>query len=217
MDCRTAHLLIEAFHDDELGVVEAATLLSHLETCPDCERRCEAARRLKSVFRDSRPVVACPEALKRRVARRVDHARRFPFAVPPSVTLFLLATGLGVLIGELVPLRGRPVVASGALPITEAGVTERVSGEVLCVRCALERLFPESSFRAAGHHPVLRTADGRLFTILPGPSESRLAAPGCAGTKVEITARVFPRSGLADVVSVRTGSRGTPMAVARGQ
>jgi hypothetical protein len=200
VDCQTAHLLIEAFHDDELGVVEAATLLAHLDACPHCARRHEAARRLKSVFREGRPVVECPEVLKRRLSLRVETARRFPLAVPASVTLFVLATGLGLLVGHAVPLRARAGSPGGA-PLEVPG-TRWVTGDVFCVRCALEKLFPGSSFSGAPHRPVLHTADGRLFTILPSPAPG-LDKAGCAGQHVDVLARLYPESGLARVVSMR--------------
>lgn len=203
MDCHTAHLLIEAFHDDELGVVEAATLLAHLDVCRACARRHEAARRLKSVFREARPVVECPEALKRRLARSMDRGRRFPRAVPPPVTLFVLAAGLGILVGEALPLRARPASASPSL-LAETPVTQRLIGEVFCLRCALDRLRPGSALAGTPHRAVLRTADGRLYTLLPGRPAALEA--GCSARRVEVLARLYPENGLAQLVSIHERS-----------
>lgn len=203
MDCQTARLLIEAFHDDELGVVEAATLLAHFDGCPECARRNEAARRLKSVFRETRPVVQCPESLKKKVCRNMETSRRFPRAIPPSLTLFVLAAGLGLLVGEAVPLR---MFGSSSVAFAESPVTQRVSGDVFCVRCALERRFPGTSFRSAPHRPILRTADGRLFTILPGSAGATLVSAGCTGRHVDLVARLYPDSGLARVVRVNAAA-----------
>lgn len=211
MDCRTAHLLIEAFHDDELEVMEAASLLAHLEGCRECARRHEAVRRLKQVFRELRPVVTCPEELRRRLASRVEPTRRLRRRVPPSIGIFVVAAGLGLLVGEAVPLRGRAEsTPSFGFPTAESTALQRVSGEVFCLRCALERLFPGSSFAGAPHRPVLRTADGRLFTILPGGAEPSLATRGCSGRHVDLLARLDPRNGLARVVAVSLGAATVP-------
>lgn len=202
MDCRTASLLIEAYHDDELELVDAARLLAHFEECPACRQHCEQAGKLRETLKTCRPVDRCPEELARRLARRLDtrpgpRARR---AFPRSVTI-VFAAGCGIAVGWAAVGFRAPSPAASALPLA----VQRVDGELVCLRCAMKHGLPGMAGQLEGtpHRPLLLTADGRLFVLRSqNPVRLRLEADGPARRHVSLMASLDETSGLADVVEV---------------
>jgi len=202
MDCRTASLLIEAYHDDELELVDAARLLAHFEECPACCQHCEEAGKLRETLKTCRPVDHCPEELARRLARRLDtppgpRPRR---AFPRSVTI-VFAAGCGIAVGWAAVRFRTPSLTAAALP----HAVQRVEGELVCLRCAMEHGIPGMSARLEGtpHRPLLLTADGRLFVLRSqNPVRSRLEADGLVRRHVSLMASLDETSGLADVTEV---------------
>lgn len=202
MDCRTASLLIEAYHDDELELVDAARLLAHFEECPACCQHCEEAGKLRETLKTCRPVDHCPEELARRLARRLDtppgpRPRR---AFPRSVTI-VFAAGCGIAVGWAAVRFRAPSLTAAALP----HAVQRVEGELVCLRCAMEHGMPGMSARLEGtpHRPLLLTADGRLFVLRSqNPVRSRLEADGPVRRHVSLMASLDETSGLADVTEV---------------
>jgi anti-sigma factor RsiW len=202
MDCRTASLLIEAYHDDELELVDAARLLAHFEECPACCQHCEEAGKLRETLKTCRPVDHCPEDLARRLARRLDtppgpRPRR---AFPRSVTI-VFAAGCGIAVGWAAVRFRTPSLTAAALP----HAVQRVEGELVCLRCAMEHGVPGMSARLEGtpHRPLLLTADGRLFVLRSqNPVRSRLEADGPVRRHVSLMASLDETSGLADVTEV---------------
>ncbi len=203
MDCRTASLLIEAYHDDELELVDAARLLAHFEECPTCCQHCEDAGKLRETLKTCRPVDRCPEELARRLARRLDmlpgpRPRR---AFPRSV-MIVFAAGCGIAVGWAVVRFRTPSPAAAASPLA----VRRVEGELVCLRCAMEHgIAGMTGGRLEGtpHRPLLLTADGRLF-LLRGENRlrSRLEADGPVRRHVALMASLDETSGLADVMEV---------------
>ena len=200
MDCRTASLLIEAYHDDELELVDAAHLLAHLEECPDCRCRCDEAGQLRDTVHASRPVDRCPEELSQRLARRMDAATPGPRrTLRPFVVA--VAGGCGLLAGWAAG-RFVPGEARGAL--TFASARRTFDADVFCLRCALHALFPGSAADAGPHRPLLRTADGRIWALDPAsPARARMGEPGPRPHHVLVTAALDPSTGLADVSDLR--------------
>jgi anti-sigma factor RsiW len=198
MDCRTASLLIEAYNDDELQLVEAAHLLAHLEACPPCHERCDEAARLKDAVRSGRPVDRCPEELARRLARCVElPARPRRRSLRPVVVA--LAGGCGLLVGWAA---GHLAPATDHGPPAVAPVRRTFDADVFCLRCALHALFP-STGETGPHRPLLRTADGRIWVVRPdSAARARLGEPGSAPRHVVVTAALDERTGLADVSDV---------------
>jgi hypothetical protein len=202
MDCRTASLLIEAYHDDELELVDAARLLAHFEECPACCQHCEEAGKLRETLKTCRPVDHCPEELARRLVRRLDtppgpRPRR---AFPRSVTI-VFAAGCGIAVGWAAVRFRTPSLTAAALP----HAVQRVEGELVCLRCAMEHGMPGMSARLEGtpHRPLLLTADGRLFVLRSqNPVRSRLEADGPVRRHVSLMASLDETSGLADVTEV---------------
>ena len=202
MDCRTASLLIEAYHDDELELVDAARLLAHFEECPACCQHCEEAGKLRETLKTCRPVDHCPEELARRLARRLDtppgpRPRR---AFPRSVTI-VFAAGCGIAVGWAAVRFRTPSLTAAALP----HAVQRVEGELMCLRCAMEHGMPGMSARLEGtpHRPLLLTADGRLFVLRSqNPVRSRLEADSPVRRHVSLMASLDETSGLADVTEV---------------
>ena len=202
IDCRTASLLTEAYHDDELELVEAARLLAHFEECPACRSHCEEAGKLRETLKTCRPVDRCPEELARRLAQRLDtppgpRPRR---AFPRSVTV-VLAAGCGIAVGwAAVRFRTAPLADELSPAVS------RVEGELVCLRCAVDHGMPGLSARLEGtpHRPLLLTGDGRLFVLRSQnhPVRARLEADGPARRHVALMARLDESSGLADVVEV---------------
>jgi hypothetical protein len=198
MDCRTASLLIEAYHDDELELVDAAHLLAHLEECPPCRDRCEESGRLRETLKTCRPVDRCPEELARRLASRLDMRARPRRSFPRSVTI-VLAAGCGIAVGWAA-VRFAP---AGVRGIALADAVQRVSGELVCLRCAMDLGLPGSRLDGTPHRPLLLTADGRLFVLRSEmPARLRLEADGPARRHVSVMARLDEASGTADVVDV---------------
>ncbi|MFI5120727.1 MAG: anti-sigma factor family protein [Thermoanaerobaculia bacterium] len=198
MECRTASLLIEAYHDDELELVDAAHLLAHLEECPACRDRCEEAGRLRETMKTCRPVDRCPEELARRLAQRLDVRAKRRRAIPRSVTI-VFAAGCGIAVGWAAVRLRTPAGRGLAL----ASAVHRVEGEFVCLRCAMSRGLPGSRLDGTPHRPLLLTSDGRLFLVrVESPASARLEADGPARRHVAVMARLDESSGLADVMEV---------------
>jgi hypothetical protein len=198
MDCRTASLLIEAYHDDELELVDAAHLLAHFEECPPCRDRCDESGRLRETLKTCRPVDHCPEELARRLASRLDMRARPRRGFPRSVTI-VLAAGCGIAVGWAA-VRFAP---AGVRGVALADAVQRVSGELVCLRCAMDLGLPGARLDGTPHRPLLLTEDGRLFVLRSGmPARLRLEADGPARRHVSVMARLDEASGTADVVDV---------------
>jgi hypothetical protein len=216
MDCRTASLLIEAYHDDELEIVDAARLLAHFEECPSCRQHCEEAGTLRDTLKTCRPVDRCPEELARRLARRLDTppGPRLRRAVPRSVTI-VFAAGCGIAVGWAAVRLRTPSSAASALPLA----VRHVEGELVCLRCAMSHGLPgmtEAGLAGTPHRPILLTRDGRLFVLRAQNSvRSRLEADGPARRHVSLMARLDETNGLADVVEVLPEAAAATSAVAR--
>ncbi len=199
MDCRTASLLIEAYHDDELELVDAARLLAHFETCPDCRCRCDEAARLRDAVRTGRPVDRCPEELARRLARCVELPGRVPRrSLRPVVVAF--AGGCGLLAGWVA---GRVVPAAAHGAIVSASTPRTFDADVFCLRCALDALLPGGEKNLGPHRPLLRTADGKIWVVSPdSPARTRFSESGAGPRHVVVTAALDERTGIADVSAV---------------
>jgi len=202
MDCRTASLLIEAYHDDELELVDAARLLAHFEECPPCRQHCEEAGNLRETLKTCRPVDRCPEELARRLARRLDvpPGPRQRRVFPRSVTI-VVAAGCGIAVGWAAVRFRTPSLSAAALPLA----VRRVEGELVCLRCAMDHGLPGMTARFEGtpHRPMLLTRDGRLFVLRSQDAvRSRLEADGPAPRRVALMASLDETSGLADVVEI---------------
>jgi hypothetical protein len=199
MDCRTASLLVEAYHDDELELVDAARLLAHFEECPACRQHCEEAGKLRETMKTCRPVDHCPEELARRLARRLDTppGRRPRRVFPRSVTI-VFAAGCGIAVGWAAVGYRTPPRAAGVLPFA----VRRVEGELLCLRCAMDHGMA-ARLEGTPHRPLLLTADGKLFVLRSrNPEGSGLEADGPVRRHVSLLASLDETNGLADVVEV---------------
>lgn len=207
MDCRTASLLIEAYHDDELQLVDAAHLLAHLEVCPPCHERCDEAARLRDALRSGRPVDRCPEELARRLARCVEvpgRPRRRTFR--PVIVAFACGCGLlvGWAAGQFVPAPGRRLLAF-------APAHRTFDADVFCLRCALRALLPSGAAETGPHRPLLRTADGRIWVVNPqSAAREKFSETGPGPRHVVVTAVLDEQTGLADVSDVSDVSDAPP-------
>ena len=203
MDCRTASLLIEAYHDDELELVEAARLLAHLEECGGCRARCDEAGRLREAVRAGRPEDRCPDELARRLAAKCSEGRGRPRRAWRVPAFVVVTGGAGLLAGwvvaRVVPLPGVPGFRGfvAARPRTFAA-------DVFCLRCALRAIFPAEKAADAGpHRACLRTADGRIWVVNPGSVVHVRPAEGAQAPRhVVVTAALDETTGLADVSAV---------------
>ncbi|MBK9064229.1 MAG: zf-HC2 domain-containing protein [Acidobacteria bacterium] len=199
MDCRTASLLIEAYHDDELELVDAARLLAHFEACPECRSRCDEAALLRDAMRTGRPVDRCPEDLARRLAARCGALPPRPPRRSLRPVVVVLAGGCGLLIGWVA---GRFVPAAARSPLAFAGASRTFDADVFCLRCALDAILPGAADSGA-HRPLLRTADGRIWVVDPGSAaRARFGKPGQGPRHVVVTAALDERTGVADVSDV---------------
>jgi hypothetical protein len=197
MDCRTASLLIEAYHDDELELVDAAHLLAHFEECEACRGRCDESGRLRATLKSCRPVDRCPEELTRRLAARLDVPVRRRRTIPRSVTI-VFAAGCGIAIGWA-SVRFWPSGRGYAL----ADSIHRVEGDLLCFRCAMNASLPAGALSGTPHQPLLLTRNGRLYLVVAeGSARGRLEADGPGRHHVALMARLDDERGLADVVDV---------------
>jgi hypothetical protein len=196
MECRTASLLIEAYHDDELELVDAAHLLAHFEDCGTCRDRFEESGKLRATLKTCRPVDRCPEDLARRLAARLDvpSRRRRSFSRPVTI---VFAAGCGLAIGWA----GMRFWGSPARGVAFVDSIHRVEGDVLCFRCALAQSLTKDQLAATPHQPILLTRDGRLY-LVEGAARGRLEADGPGRHHVAVMARLDEARGLADVVDV---------------
>lgn len=202
MDCETATPLIEALCDDELDVATAASLLAHLEGCAACSALRREAETRNSVLREARPEDHLPEAVRTRLVRAVAHApgARRERGRPVRLGLAAAALAAAALAAALLPRSGPPPSPN----LAEASEVRELTGEVFCLRCALARLFPATPVLDPRHLPVLRTDEGEVVTLLDGAvTGSVLARKGCAGRRVALTVRHFPRQELAEVLEAR--------------
>ena len=201
MDCETASPLIEALCDDELDVATAARLLAHLDTCAHCAALRRDAETRNAALREARPDDQIPDAMRTRLARAVAKApgpRRTRRRNVLAGAAVLAAAGA---LGAALFVRSAPPPAPTLVAASEV---RELTGEVFCLRCALARLFPETPVLDPRHLPVLRTDDGEVVTLLDGAvTEAVLARKGCAGRRVAVTVRLFPRQELAEVLEAR--------------
>ena len=204
MDCETATPLIEALCDDELDVGTAAPLVAHLDGCVACAALRRRAETRNSALRVSLPVERLPDdaraRLVREMGRKAPRTRRMQGRL---VLVGLAAAGLFAGgIGAALAFRRAP---PGPPAIADLPVVKELTGEVFCLRCALARLFPGTPLLDERHIPVLRTDEGEVITLLDGAvTEAGLSQQGCAGRRVVLTVRLFPRQELAEVLTART-------------
>jgi anti-sigma factor RsiW len=112
MDCPTCEVMVDAYVDGELSITETAAFEQALGGCPECRRRLETARTMRSLLREL-PAEPAPELLRRRVERaltasdgasggaRVSERREGLRWLAIAASL-LVAVGLGWLGGTLV-------------------------------------------------------------------------------------------------------------------
>jgi hypothetical protein len=207
MDCEASEPLIEALCDDELDVAAAASLVAHLEGCAGCSAFRREVETRKAALREARPVDRLPDEVRARLVRQVGRT-----GPPRRRAVQVLSTGfaaaglavMGLLAGGLATglvLKDRPPRPP---TLADLPVVQEISGEVFCLRCALARLFPETPVLDPRHLPVLRTDEGEVITLLDGEvTQAALAKKGCAGRRVVLTVRFYPRQELAEVLSAR--------------
>ena len=201
MDCETATPLIEALCDDELDVATAARLLAHLDACAHCSALRRDAETRNAALREARPNDQIPDAIRTRLARAVANAPRARRTRRRGVLAGAAVLAAAGAIGAALLVRSAPPPVP---TLVEASEVRELTGEVFCLRCALARLFPETPVLDPRHLPVLRTDDGEVVTLLDGAvTESVLARKGCAGRRVALTLRLFPRQELAEVLEAR--------------
>ncbi|MHB8798755.1 MAG: anti-sigma factor family protein [Thermoanaerobaculia bacterium] len=201
MDCEIASPLIEALCDDELDVAMAARLLAHLEACASCSALLRDAETRNAALREARPADQMPEAIRTRLARAVAQAPRARRTRRRTLYTGAAALAAATALGAALLVRSAPPQAP---TLVEASEVRELTGEVFCLRCALARLFPETPVLDLRHLPVLRTDDGEVVTLLDGAvTEAVLARKGCAGRRVALTVRIFPRQELAEVLEAR--------------
>jgi len=201
MDCETATPLIEALCDDELDVATAARLLAHLDACAHCSALRRDAETRNAALREARPDDQIPDAVRTRLARAVAKAPRARRTRRQGVLAGAAVLAAAGAIGAALLVRSAPPPVP---TLVEASEVRELTGEVFCLRCALARLFPETPVLDPRHLPVLRTDDGEVVTLLDGAvTESVLARKGCAGRRVALTLRLFPRQELAEVLEAR--------------
>ncbi len=207
MDCEAYEPLIEAMCDDELDVAAAASLVAHLEGCAGCSALRRDAETRKAALKEARPIDRLPDEVRARLVRQVGlrapFGRGAKWAVPASLAVVGVAA-VGLLSGGLATglvLRDRPPRPPA---VADLPVVQEMEGEVFCLRCALGRLFPGTPVLDQRHLPVLRTDEGEVITLLDGDvTQAALARKGCAGRRVVLTVRFYPRQELAEVLSVR--------------
>lgn len=68
MDCPTCETMVDAYVDGELSITETAAFEQALGGCPECRRRLESARSMRSLLREL-PAEPAPDLLLRRVER----------------------------------------------------------------------------------------------------------------------------------------------------
>lgn len=201
MDCEAVLPLIEALCDDELDVATTAPLVAHLEGCAACAAARRDVETRRAALLEARPVDRLPEGVRERLVREVGRS------APPRTArrpLVLAGAAAVVALVALAAAIGRRQATPRPPSLAEVPVVREVSGEVFCLRCALARLFPDTPVRDERHLPVLRTEDGEVITLLDGSvTEAALAQKGCAGRRVVLTVRLFPRQELAEVLEVR--------------
>ncbi|HMM33511.1 MAG TPA: anti-sigma factor [Thermoanaerobaculia bacterium] len=201
MDCETASPLIEALCDDELDVATAARLLAHLDACEPCSALRRDAETRNAALREARPDDQIPDAIRTRLARAVAKAPRARRTRRRGVLAGAAVLAAAGAVGAALFVRSAPPPVPA---LVESSEVRELTGEVFCLRCALARLFPETPVLDPRHLPVLRTDDGEVVTLLDGAvTESVLARKGCAGRRVALTLRLFPRQELAEVLEAR--------------
>jgi hypothetical protein len=203
MDCETATPLIEALCDDELDVATAARLVAHLEGCAACAAVRREAETRQSALREARPVDHLPEGVRARLVREVVRsapARRKASWRRPAALAASIVLASGIAAGFALMRAGPPPPPA----LSDLPVVRELTGEVFCLRCALAQLFPDTPVLDERHLPVLRTDEGEVVTLLDGAvTQAALARKGCAGRRVAVTVRLFPRQEIAEVLSVR--------------
>lgn len=108
--------------------------------------------------------------------------------IPASLLLFLLATVVMAQVGQFGPQQTQV-----------KGVVLR--GRVVCVPCELQRQYGVGGHAAPAPHLVgLKTAEGLLFTVLPGEAARPLLGEASwLGKEIDLNGRTFPRAMVLEV------------------
>lgn len=75
MDCTEIQELVYRYTDDELGDEQLLTFRSHVECCPQCDKRARFARRLLDTIRRRARRQCAPHHLRDRVLAVFPHRR----------------------------------------------------------------------------------------------------------------------------------------------
>jgi len=95
-------LLVQADHDGELGVAEAAELAAHLQTCPDCRAVRQELSELSASLRTEVPHYTAPAALRAALEAQAAPAKIVQFRPRPWRAIGLAAAGAMALAASVV-------------------------------------------------------------------------------------------------------------------
>lgn len=121
MTCREVLLAIDAYLDEELGVLETRGVQEHLEHCETCRRAVESEGILHALLAADAVCDAPPARLRNRILGQVGAGRprrRFRGAWRPGPALRLILAGGVVavlLLGILLALASRPVTTDAVV------------------------------------------------------------------------------------------------------
>jgi len=199
-ECEKVKDRLAAFVDEQLDLVEVDSIVTHLETCPECAANVEAQRTIKNILhRRARPHPA-PPALRARIRR--------------SLSAYPAEFGFWPLVKRLFEFQPRPAFAAIAavillsVSLTYLGTTSisrfsnpasfqansHLTGELVCADCLVLRATHTQSHHDTFHRIALRTGDGRVWTIVHTEKYEELRqGMRNAPQQIEIEGYVFPQ------------------------
>jgi hypothetical protein len=201
MDCKEFREALDLYVDGELSAESLASGSAHLHECGACQRAADELQRLRRALRTAVRRHDPPPDLLRRLEHRFGPPHR---AVRAAILTVAVALFMAFGVFTWPP-------ASGAI----AGALERVAvrldtprtvvleGQLVCRDCVLQALYGAKTMcHLKGHHPALRTADGRIWTLMEGSVPTALIddAP-LQGHRVRIRGRLYRRASCIEVES----------------
>lgn len=207
MDCKELREALDLYVDGELSPDGMASASAHLDECNPCRRAVDELRRLRRAVKSAVLRHQPPPEFVRRIERRFDPPRLMPAIVTAAVVALLLIMMVGVFAWSPAASGGIAAALDRAAVQLDAPRMVVLEGHLVCRDCVLEALYGAKTMcYLKGHRPALRTADGKIWTLMEGRvPAARIAAlvddAPLDGHRVRVRGRLYRRASCLEVDS----------------
>lgn len=172
LPCEQVIARAAAFIDRELDETTAAAVAEHVGKCPNCAQEVQQQRQMKLLVQQHARRVTAPASLRARLQQALaDYPARYGFGeqlrqlfrwqpVPALATLAVLLLLPGLLV--YFTMRAPSAAEAGRFQAIDASL----EGEIICIDCVMLDELQLAHGHDASHRFGLRTAEGRILTIV---------------------------------------------------